>query len=91
MIPVLKYGKNQGVLVLHTFNHLRMLLIVYLEKIKNVWFSSADESAAREYIIYCDNFTRALNVIFGTTGQMIIDSAGDTKIFFYKLFKRCKD
>lgn len=50
-------------------------------KIKNVWFSSADESAAREYIIYCDNFTRALNVIFGTTGQMIIDSAGDTKSF----------
>ncbi|MBI5646681.1 MAG: hypothetical protein HY962_07090 [Ignavibacteriae bacterium] len=46
-----------------------------------VWFSSADESAAREYIIYCGNWARALDIVARDLGQVVIDHDRDIKAF----------
>jgi len=45
----------------------------------DVWFSSADESAAREYILYCEKFARVLHAAAKNLGQVVIDSEKDIK------------
>lgn len=46
-----------------------------------VWFSSADESAAREYILYCAQWAKALNVVARDLGQVVIDDERQVKAF----------
>lgn len=50
-------------------------------KVPAVWFSSADETAAREYILYCEKWAKALNYAAKALGEIIIDSDKDIKAF----------
>lgn len=45
----------------------------------DVWFSSADESAAREYILYAEKWARLLHAAAQYLGQIVIDSENDIK------------
>jgi phage FluMu gp28-like protein len=47
----------------------------------DVWFSSADMSAAREYIRYCEQWTRVFKVAAESLGEMVIDREDDIKAF----------
>ncbi len=51
------------------------------KKVPAVWFSSADESAAREYIEYCEKWTRLFHVAGKYLGQVLLDSEKDIKAF----------
>lgn len=42
-------------------------------KVIDVWFTSADESAAKEYILYCKFWAKSLNAGFKDIGEEIID------------------
>lgn len=51
------------------------------KKYPKVWFSSADESAAREYIEYCETWTKALNIAAKSLGEELIkDENKDIKV-----------
>jgi phage FluMu gp28-like protein len=39
----------------------------------DVWFSSADESAAREYILYCQKWAKLFNIVAEYLGEIVID------------------
>lgn len=43
------------------------------KKVPKVWFSSADESAAKEYIDDCAKWARVFKVAFEETGEQIVD------------------
>ena len=45
-------------------------------KVPAVWFSSADESAAREYILYCHYWAKLLDVIARDMGEIVLDKRG---------------
>lgn len=44
-----------------------------------VWFSSADESAAKEYITYCEMWVKLFHVAAKSMGEVVIDSEKDVK------------
>ena len=46
-----------------------------------VWFSSADESAAKEYNLYCEQWVKLLDVAARYLGEVVIDSEKDIKTF----------
>lgn len=48
-------------------------------RIPAVWFSSADESAAKEYIDYCEKWVTLFNISAKSYGEVIIDSEKDVK------------
>lgn len=45
----------------------------------DVWFSSADESAAKEYILYCGQWARVLNLAAEDLDEIVIDDEKDIK------------
>ncbi len=45
----------------------------------DVWFSSADESAAKEYILYCGLWTRLYQIAAEDLGEVVIDRDDDIK------------
>jgi len=45
----------------------------------DVWFSSADESAAKEYILYCGMWAKLLDTAAEELGEVVIDSDKDIK------------
>lgn len=49
------------------------------KKVPAVWFSSADESAAKEYIDYCEKWVKFFHAIAKNKGSVIIDSEKDIK------------
>lgn len=49
------------------------------DKPMDVWFSSADETAAKEYILYCGLWSRVLNVAANDLGEIVIDRDDDIK------------
>lgn len=49
------------------------------KKVPAVWFSSADESAAKEYIDYCEFWVKYFHAIAKSRGEVIIDSDKDIK------------
>lgn len=51
------------------------------KRIPSVWFSSADESAAREYIYYCAKWAKVFNAIAENLGEIVIDEKKDIKAF----------
>ncbi|MEI8390074.1 MAG: terminase family protein [bacterium] len=51
------------------------------KKVPAVWFSSADESAAKEYILYCEQWTKLFNIAAKPLGNIVIDSEKDIKAF----------
>ena len=46
-----------------------------------VWFSSADESAAREYIDYCEMWVKIFHATAKRMGEVIIDNDKDIKAY----------
>ncbi len=44
-----------------------------------VWFSSADESAAKEYITYCELWVKLFQAAATSLGEVVIDSEKDVK------------
>ncbi len=50
-----------------------------LKKVPSVWFSSADESAAREYITYCEQWVSLFDIAAKSVGNVVIDSDKDIK------------
>lgn len=50
-------------------------------KVPAVWFSSADESAAKEYIGYCEIWARMFNVAARNLGRVLLDEQRDVKTF----------
>jgi len=42
-------------------------------KVNAVWFSSADESAAREYIIYCVKWAKLFNIVSSDFNESVFD------------------
>lgn len=50
-------------------------------KVPAVWFTSADESAAREYIDYCEKWVKLFNVAAKSLGEVVIDNDKDIKAF----------
>ncbi|MDD3013449.1 MAG: terminase family protein [Candidatus Gastranaerophilales bacterium] len=51
------------------------------KKVPSVWFSSADESAAREYIAYCEQWTKLFHMAAKPLGNVVVDSEKDIKAF----------
>jgi len=51
------------------------------KKVPSVWFSSADESAAKEYIEYCEKWTKLFDKTARYLGNVVIDSENDIKAF----------
>lgn len=51
------------------------------KKVPAVWFSSADESAAKEYIDYCEMWVRFFHAIAKSRGVVVIDNDKDIKAF----------
>lgn len=45
----------------------------------DVWFSSADESAAKEYILYCAMWAEVFDLVASDLGEVVIDSKNDIK------------
>ena len=44
-----------------------------------VWFSSADESAAKEYISYCEMWVKLFHAAAKSMGEVVLDSEKDVK------------
>jgi phage FluMu gp28-like protein len=51
----------------------------------DVWFSSADQSAAREYIEYCAMWASLLDIAARDLGEVVIDSKNDIKAYVVEL------
>lgn len=47
----------------------------------DVWFSSADETAAREYLRYCEQWARMFDKASRSLGEITIDEDNDIKAF----------
>jgi phage FluMu gp28-like protein len=50
----------------------------------DVWFSSADESAAAEYILYCQQWAKLFDAAAEYLGEVVIDSEKDIKALSIK-------
>jgi len=50
----------------------------------DVWFSSADESAAAEYILYCQQWAKLFDAAAEYLGEVVIDSDKDIKALSIK-------
>ena len=51
------------------------------KSVPKVWFSSADESAAREYIEYCEKWAKLFHLAAENLGLVLLDSEKDIKTF----------
>lgn len=51
------------------------------KQVSSVWFSSADLTAAREYIEYCKKWAKIFNAVAEDLGEVIIDEKKDIKAF----------
>ncbi len=47
--------------------------------VPSVWFSSADESAGKEYILYVEQWAKLLNIAANSLGEVVIDSEKNVK------------
>lgn len=52
---------------------------IVTKKVRKVWFSSADETAAREYIEYCEHWTRVFDVAAKSVGYTVLENEKDVK------------
>lgn len=48
-------------------------------KVMDVWFSSADITAAKEYICYCEQWAKMFNTAVKNLGEIVIDEKKDIK------------
>lgn len=61
------------------------------ERPMDTWFSSADDSAAAEYIRYCEQWARVLDVAARDLGELVIQDEEDIKarVIEFATGKRC--
>jgi len=52
------------------------------KSVPSVWFSSADESAAKEYIYYCAMWAKLFQVVAEAQGEEALEGEKDIKVFF---------
>lgn len=52
-----------------------------IKAVPEVWFSSSDESAAREYIEYCEQWTELFDMAAKSLGNVVVDSEQNLKAF----------
>ncbi len=50
-----------------------------LKSVPKVWFSSADETAGKEYIEYCEQWARLYHIAAENMGEVVIDREKDIK------------
>jgi len=50
-----------------------------------VWFSSADESAAKEFILYCEQWAKVFDVVAKNLGEQVIDEKNGAKALVLEL------
>lgn len=50
-------------------------------KVPSVWFSSADESAAKEYILYCAQWAKMFDKSARDLGEVVLDGDKNVKAF----------
>lgn len=55
------------------------------DKPMDIWFSSADESAAKEYIRYCTQWVKLLNIAAQDLGEIVISREDDVKALVIQL------
>jgi phage FluMu gp28-like protein len=55
--------------------------IITNPKITQVWFSSADDSAAKEYILYCTKWAQLFNVVAEDMGEVFLDEKKDITVY----------
>lgn len=55
------------------------------DKPLDIWFSSADESAAKEYIRYCTQWVKLLNIAARDLGEIVISKEDDVKALVIEL------
>lgn len=55
------------------------------KKVPAVWFSSADESAAKEYISYCEKWVKMFHMAAENLGLVVIDDEKDIKALVIQL------
>lgn len=55
------------------------------ENSMDVWFSSADETAAKEYILYCGQWAKIFNIAAMELGEIVIDSEKKIKALVIEL------
>ena len=60
------------------------------KRVPAVWFSSADESAAREYIDYCEQWAKLFDTATKSYGEVIIDVEKDIKAYVIEFKNGCK-
>jgi phage FluMu gp28-like protein len=47
--------------------------------VPSIWFTSADESAAREYIMYCEKWAKVFNAVAASEGEVVLDEKKGVK------------
>ena len=55
--------------------------IITSPKVNQVWFSSADDSAAKEYILYCTKWAQLFNVVAEDMGETFLDEKKDITVY----------
>lgn len=60
------------------------------KKVPAVWFSSADQSAAKEYIDYCEKWTKLFDLAAKPLGEVVIDSDKNIKAYVIEFANKTK-
>lgn len=58
--------------------------------IPSAWFSSADESAGKEYILYVEQWAKLLNIAAESLGEIVIDREKDIKALSVEFANRVR-
>ncbi len=69
-IKIWEKSRRIGATYVQSFEDVRDCV---LGKIPAVWFTSADESAAKEYILYCSQWAKIYNIASSYLGEVVID------------------
>lgn len=73
-------SRRIGFTWIQSFEDVRDALMLKIRgKVVDVWFSSADESAAKEYIRYCQKWAQDLNAGFKDLGEQLLDEKNGIK------------
>lgn len=77
-IKVWEKSRRIGATYVQSYEDVRDCVV---KSVENVWFSSADESAAREYINYCEKWAKLYDIAATSLGEIVINSEEDIKAF----------
>jgi phage FluMu gp28-like protein len=78
LIKIMEKSRRIGATYIQSYEDVRDTVT---KKVSSVWFSSADESAAREYIGYAEQWVKLFNTTAKYLGQIVLDSDKDIKTF----------